>query len=68
MAQDKRIDRLKKMEGTRIPENFDYDSVSGLSMESRTKLKTIQPATLGQAARISGLRTSDVMLLMVFLR
>lgn len=68
VAQDKRIDRLKKMEGTRIPENFDYDSVSGLSMESRTKLKTIQPATLGQAARISGLRTSDVMLLMVFLR
>lgn len=67
-AQDKRIERLKKMDGTRIPDNFDYDGVSGLSMESRSKLKAVRPATLGQAARISGLRTSDVMLLMVFLR
>jgi len=67
-AQDKRVDRLRRMDGMPIPDAFDYDAVSGLSMESKTKLKTIRPATLGQASRISGLRPSDVMLLMVHLR
>jgi len=67
-AQDRRVDRLKKMDGSQIPEGFDYDAVPGLSMESKSKLKNIRPATLGQASRISGLRSSDVMLLMVYLR
>jgi len=67
-AQDKRIDRLKKMDDSVIPEDFDFDAVPGLSMESRMKLKNIKPSTLGQASRISGLRPSDVMLLMVHLR
>jgi len=67
-AQDKRVDRLKKMDESAIPEGFDYDAVPGLSMESRIKLKNIKPSTLGQASRISGLRPSDVMLLMVHLR
>jgi tRNA uridine 5-carboxymethylaminomethyl modification enzyme len=67
-AQDKRVDRLKRMDGTRIPDDFDYEAISGLSMESRMKLKTVRPATLGQASRISGLRPSDVMLLMIHLR
>ncbi len=68
LAQDRRIDRLKKMDDTRIPAGFDYDSLSGISMESKLKLKKILPETLGQASRISGLRPSDVMLLMVHLR
>lgn len=67
-AQDKRVDRLKKMDGTSIPESFDYDSIPGLSAESRTKLNQVRPATLGQASRISGLRHTDVMLLMVHIR
>jgi tRNA uridine 5-carboxymethylaminomethyl modification enzyme len=67
-AQDRRVDRLKKMDGAKIPESFDYDAIPGLSMESRIKLKSVRPATLGQASRISGLRPSDVMLLMVHLR
>ncbi|HNY15931.1 MAG TPA: tRNA uridine-5-carboxymethylaminomethyl(34) synthesis enzyme MnmG [Treponemataceae bacterium] len=67
-AQDKRVDRLKRMDGTRIPEDFDFEAISGLSMESRIKLKAVKPATLGQASRISGLRPSDVMLLMIHLR
>lgn len=67
-AQDRRVDRLKKMDGMAIPEGFDYDSIPSLSMESKTKLKAILPATLGQASRISGLRSSDIMLLMVYLR
>jgi len=67
-AQDRRVEKLKKMDSTRIPEDFDYGVVSGLSTESRGKLEAIRPATLGQAGRISGLRNSDVMLLMIFLR
>jgi tRNA uridine 5-carboxymethylaminomethyl modification enzyme len=67
-AQDRRVDRLKKMDGTMIPADFDYAGVTGLSMESRLKLDKVRPASLGQASRISGLRPSDVMLLMVHLR
>ena len=67
-AQDRRVDRLKKMDDVAIPEAFDYDAVTSLSMESRIKLKNVRPSTLGQASRISGLRQSDIMLLMIHLR
>jgi tRNA uridine 5-carboxymethylaminomethyl modification enzyme len=67
-AQDRRVDRLKKMDDVAIPEGFDYDAVTSLSMESRIKLKNVRPSTLGQASRISGLRQSDIMLLMIHLR
>lgn len=67
-AQDRRVDRLKRMDGTAIPAGFDYDSIPGISAESKGKLKAVLPATLGQASRISGLRPSDVMLLMIHLR
>ncbi len=67
-AQDRRVDRLKRMDGTAIPAGFDYDALPGISAESKTKLKAVLPATLGQASRISGLRPSDVMLLMIHLR
>lgn len=66
--QDKRVEKMKKMENAHIPENFDYGAIPGLSAESRLKLEKIRPVTLGQASRISGIRTSDVMLLMVYLR
>ena len=57
--------RAGRSETLRIPEGFDYGSVEGLSTESREKLEAIRPATLGQAARISGVRPSDAALLMV---
>ena len=66
--QDKRVDKMHRMENTRIPDNFDYGAVVSLSAESRTKLEKIRPLTLGQAGRISGIRVSDIMLLMVYLR
>jgi tRNA uridine 5-carboxymethylaminomethyl modification enzyme len=59
---------MKRMDGAVIPPDFDYDAIPGLSMESRQKLKEIKPATIGQASRISGLRNSDVMLLVVYVR
>jgi tRNA uridine 5-carboxymethylaminomethyl modification enzyme len=62
------VEKLKKMDSTKIPADFDYSAITGLSAESRGKLESIRPATLGQAGRISGLRNSDIMLLMIYLR
>ena len=61
-------ERAKRREGIRIPDDFDYDSVEGLSAESREKFKSVRPATLGQAGRISGVRVSDTAVLALYLR
>ena len=66
--QDERIAKMKRMEDARIPDTFDYGKIPALSAESRGKLEAIRPRTLGQATRISGIRTSDAMLLMVYLK
>ncbi|CEM62810.1 tRNA uridine-5-carboxymethylaminomethyl(34) synthesis enzyme MnmG [Treponema phagedenis] len=68
IAQNKRIEKMRKMENTKIPPNFSYANISGLSTESRTRLEKVRPETIGQAARIQGIRPSDIMLLMVQLR
>ena len=66
--QDRRVEKLHKMENTHIPPDFDYGAIPSLSAESRFKLEQIRPVTLGQANRISGIRNSDIMLLMVYLK
>lgn len=60
-------ERAKKRESMRIPEDFDYDKVEGLSAESREKFKLFKPASVGQAGRISGVRVSDTAILAVHL-
>lgn len=66
--QDKQVDRFSKLEGIRIPEDFDYDAVEGISAESREKFKLVRPSSLGQASRISGVRVSDITVLLVYLK
>ena len=66
--QDRRVEKMHKMENARIPADFDYSTIPSLSAESRQKLESIRPVTLGQASRISGIRNSDIMLLMVYLK
>lgn len=66
--QNRQIQRFEKMESMKIPESFDYSSASGISAEGKEKLKLIKPVSLGQAARISGVRNSDIAVLMVMLR
>lgn len=66
--QDARVAKLHRMENARIPEHFDYSKIVALSAESRGKLEAVRPRTLGQASRISGIRNSDIMLLMVYLK
>lgn len=61
------VERAKKRENMRIPEDFDYDAVEGLSAESREKFKLFKPASVGQAGRISGVRVSDTAILAVHL-
>jgi len=55
------------MERIRIPDEFDYQAVEGISNESKEKLMTIRPRSVGQASRISGVRNSDIAVLMVVL-
>lgn len=66
--QDARVAKMHRMEKARIPANFDYNAIPSLSSESKQKLEKVRPLTLGQAARISGIRNSDIMLLMVYLK
>ncbi len=65
--QQQQVDRFQRLENMRIPESFDYDAVEGISSESREKFKQIRPISVGQASRISGVRSSDVAVLMVAL-
>ncbi len=66
--QDARVAKMHKMEKFHIPADFDYGKIPALSSESRAKLEAVRPLTLGQASRISGIRNSDIMLLMVYLK
>jgi tRNA uridine 5-carboxymethylaminomethyl modification enzyme len=65
--QERQVSRYRKMEDMLIPEGFEYDSQEGISKESREKLKMIQPRSVGQASRISGVRSSDIAVLTVLL-
>jgi len=60
-------DKLSQLENLAIPENFNYDKLGSLSNEARQKFAKIQPRTLGQASRISGVNPSDVQILMVYM-
>jgi tRNA uridine 5-carboxymethylaminomethyl modification enzyme len=66
--QAEEIERFKRHEETRLPEAFDYDTVSGLSNEVRAKLKQVRPETLAQAARIPGVTPAAVSLLLIWLK
>jgi tRNA uridine 5-carboxymethylaminomethyl modification enzyme len=62
------VERLKRLEDKKIPEDLDYAEVKGLSSEGREKLAKVRPRTLGQAARIPGVPQADLSLLMVYLK
>jgi tRNA uridine 5-carboxymethylaminomethyl modification enzyme len=60
-------DKLTRLEYVAIPEEIDYSKFSSLSNEAKEKLTGIRPSTLGQASRISGIKPSDVSVLMIYL-
>lgn len=65
--EEMRMKRLAHLESQRIPSDFSYETVRGLSHEAREKLERLRPGTVGQASRISGVRPSDVAVLQVAL-
>lgn len=62
------VEEMSKQENTEIPEKINYDKIQSLSSEGKSKLTKIQPETIGQASRISGVSASDVAVLMVYLK
>ena len=60
-------DKLQRLENISIPKNFDYYRVKSLSIEAQQKLTKIQPVTISQASRISGVSPSDVSVLLVYM-
>ena len=65
--QQKDIDFVRNMESKTIPIRFPYEEIRGLSTEARQKLMTMKPETVAQASRISGVRASDLSILVVHL-
>lgn len=61
------VERLRKMEKKKIPEGIDYSQIHGIAMEARQKLQEIQPISIGQASRISGVTPADISILLVYL-
>ncbi|HBC58692.1 MAG TPA: tRNA uridine-5-carboxymethylaminomethyl(34) synthesis enzyme MnmG, partial [Gammaproteobacteria bacterium] len=66
--QRSEVARAKHQESMRIPKQFDYQRVTGLSSEVREKLICVAPTTLGQAARIPGVTPAAISLLAVYLK
>jgi tRNA uridine 5-carboxymethylaminomethyl modification enzyme len=60
-------DKLNRLEGLKIPKDFDYSKLKSLSFEAREKLTNIQPATVSQASRISGVSPNDISVLLVYM-
>lgn len=61
------IERFKKLENKKLYENFNYDEVDGLRIEARQKLNQLQPVSVGQASRISGVSPADINVLLIHL-
>ncbi|ANE46030.1 tRNA uridine 5-carboxymethylaminomethyl modification protein [Paenibacillus swuensis] len=65
--QQLQVERMRKMEKKRIPEDIVYEEVHGLAMEAKQKLAKIRPISIGQATRISGVTPADISILLVYL-
>jgi tRNA uridine 5-carboxymethylaminomethyl modification enzyme len=66
--QQEQVERFKKLENLKIPEDVDFQSITGLSAEVREKLSTLRPISIGQASRISGITPAAVSILIVNLK
>ena len=65
--EDELADKLRRLESVKLPKGFDFHQLQSLSYESRDKLNRYQPATLGEASRISGISPADINVLAIFL-
>ena len=65
---EKEAEKMLKYEEKKIPKDINYDNVQNLASEARQKLKNVNPTSIGQALRISGVNPADISILMVYLR
>ena len=65
--QLRQVEEFKKEESRLLPENVDYDSITGLRLEAKEKLRQIRPMSIGQAGRISGVSPADIAVLLIWL-
>ncbi|MCC8105228.1 MAG: tRNA uridine-5-carboxymethylaminomethyl(34) synthesis enzyme MnmG [Clostridiales bacterium] len=66
--QMKQVEQFKKLEKKRIPDNIDYDQISGLRLEAQQKLTKFRPSSIGQASRIAGVSPADISVLLIHLK
>ncbi|MBR1481354.1 MAG: tRNA uridine-5-carboxymethylaminomethyl(34) synthesis enzyme MnmG [Ruminococcus sp.] len=65
--QLRQVEQARRLEGKRLPTNFDYRAIQGLRLEAQEKLNKIQPLNIGQASRISGVSPADISVLLIWL-
>ncbi len=65
--QMKQVKQFKRLEGKKLPAEFDYSTISGLRIEAQQKLNLYQPESIGQASRISGVSPADISVLLVYM-
>jgi len=61
------VERMKKMEDKKIPDNIDYDAISGLANEAKAELNKVRPLSIAQASRMPGVNPADVSILLVYI-
>lgn len=61
------VEKMKKLEDKKIPENIDYDAIGSLASEALQKLKKVRPLTIAQASRIAGVNPADISILLVYI-
>ena len=66
--QQEEVTKFKRLEGMRIPDDFDYQGLSGFKKEALEKLEKVRPTSIGQASRISGVSPGDIAVLLVYLK
>ena len=65
--EQQQVDRMRRQEAKKIPDRIDYEAITGLATEARQKLTKIQPETLAQASRISGVNPADIAILSIYI-
>lgn len=61
------VEKLKKMEDKKIPENIDYNAINGIATEAKQKLMQVRPLSIAQASRISGVNPADISILLIYI-
>ena len=61
------VERMKKMESKKIPDNIDYDAISGIANEAKVILNKVRPLSIAQASRMPGVNPADISILLVYI-